>query len=103
MKYLRLSSIVQELLAQKITHASVQLAVGELILDEALLQKEWRELTKPTPLSNTKLNIRIVPTSQQCMWCFLIYHPKQGETTCPQCHSVGAKILSGEEFYLDSI
>ena len=35
------------------------------------------------------------------MWCFLVYRPKQGETQCPQCGSVGAKIIHGEELQLD--
>jgi Zn finger protein HypA/HybF involved in hydrogenase expression len=35
------------------------------------------------------------------MVCFLKYHPGDKETACPQCKSVGAKILSGEEFYLE--
>ena len=101
MKNLRLSSIAQDLLARKTTRETIQLAVGELILDEAQLQNEWVELTKQTPLAKTKLNIRIIPAKQQCMWCFLVYHPNKKETACPQCRSVGAKILSGEEFYLE--
>jgi Zn finger protein HypA/HybF involved in hydrogenase expression len=102
MKNLRLSSIIQSLLAQKTERASIQLAVGELVLDPPQLLSEWSELTKHTPLAKTKLNIRIIPAEQQCMWCFLIYHPTKKETACPQCRSVGAKILSGEEFYLES-
>ncbi|MBI2334098.1 MAG: hydrogenase maturation nickel metallochaperone HypA [Chloroflexi bacterium] len=101
MKNSRLSSIVQQLLAQESPRESIQLAVGELLHNEAQLQTEWAELTKRTPLAKTKLNVRIIPAEQQCMWCFLIYRPQQKETACPQCRSVGAKILSGEEFYLE--
>lgn len=98
----RLSSIVQNLLAHHETRASIQLVVGELVLDEEQLQNEWKELTASTPIAKTKLNIRIVPAEQQCMWCFLVYSPNKKETVCPQCRSVGAKILSGEEFYLEA-
>ena len=39
----------------------------------------------------------------QCMACFIKYQPLDGRIHCPQCGSVGAKILSGEEFYFESI
>jgi Zn finger protein HypA/HybF involved in hydrogenase expression len=37
------------------------------------------------------------------MVCFEKYHPLNGEISCPNCGSVGAKILAGEEFYLESV
>lgn len=37
------------------------------------------------------------------MACFGKYHPLHGEIHCPYCGSYGAKILSGEEFDLESI
>lgn len=89
---------------QKIKHSSpesIQLAIGELIYDEKEFAQQWNQLVYQTPLQETKLNIRIIPAEQQCMVCFLKYRPKQKETACPQCKSVGAKIISGEEFYLD--
>lgn len=89
---------------QKIKHSapeSIQLAIGELIYDEKEFNKQWQELVSQTPLQNTKINIRIIPAEQQCMVCFLVYHPTKKETACPQCRSVGAKIISGEECYLD--
>ena len=96
----KLSSIVQKLLEQKKSRNIIQLAAGELISNEAQLRSEWVELTKQTPLAKAKLKIRIIPAQQQCMWCFLVYRPAKGETQCPQCRSVGAKIIHGEEFHL---
>jgi Zn finger protein HypA/HybF involved in hydrogenase expression len=43
------------------------------------------------------------PAEQQCMVCFQKYHPLNKETSCPNCGSVGAKIIAGEEFYLESV
>lgn len=102
MKNSHLSSIVQQLLAQNTSRKSIQIVAGELISNETQLQDEWEELTRQTPLAKTKLNIRIISAKQQCMWCFLVYHPQDNETQCPQCRSVGAKIISGEEFYLEA-
>jgi Zn finger protein HypA/HybF involved in hydrogenase expression len=99
----RLSSIVQHLLQQPARGDAIQIALGELNqINEDQLREQWRELVTQTPLVQIKLNIRIIRAEQQCMVCFLKYHPNQKETACPQCGSVGAKILSGEEFYLES-
>ena len=97
----KINSIVQKLLNQNSSYQSIQLAIGELIYDEKEFHQHWNQLVSQTPLQNTKLNIRIIPAEQQCMVCFLKYHPTQKETACPQCKSVGAKIISGEELYLD--
>lgn len=81
---------------------NIFIALGELApLDESNLRAQWHELVHNTPLEQTPLTIRIIPAEQQCMVCFLKYRPKQKETACPQCKSVGAKIISGEEFYLE--
>jgi Zn finger protein HypA/HybF involved in hydrogenase expression len=81
---------------------NINIVLGELhALSEEELRSQWHELVKDGPLEKTKLNIRIVRAEQQCMVCFLVYHPNEKETACPQCKSVGAKILSGEEFYLE--
>lgn len=97
----KLSAILQILRMNNEKRETIRLAVGELLADEGSIQREWRELTESTMFANTKLQVRVIPAEQQCMWCFLIYHPNQGETKCPQCRSVGAKIIHGEEFYLD--
>ena len=37
------------------------------------------------------------------MACFMKYHPLDGKIHCPYCGSYGAKVLSGEEFFLESM
>ena len=82
---------------------SVQVALGELFpLGEEQLRAQWDELTKHTSLARSSLTIRRVPAQQQCMVCFEKYHPTRTEVSCPNCGSVGAKIIAGEEFYLES-
>ena len=100
MQIQKLNSIFQKL--KQSPQESIHLAIGELIYDEKEFQQQWHQLVYQTPLQEIKLNIRIIPAEQQCMVCFLKYHPKQKETACPQCKSVGAKIISGEEFYLEN-
>ncbi len=98
----RLISIVNQL--SKKPARSVHIALGELFpLSEEQLHTQWLELIRGTSLTRAKLNIRHISAEQQCMVCFEKYHPINKETACPYCGSVGAKILAGEELYLEGI
>lgn len=83
---------------------SVQLAVGELSeLSPTSIQKHWEELSLGTLVERAQLNVRSIKAEVQCMACFEKYYPVDGKIHCPYCGSYGAKVLSGEEFYLESI
>ena len=100
----RLSFIIEQLLQQSARFVLADIAVGELILfNDEEIQSQWSRLVGDTHLSQTTLTIHRIPAEQQCMVCFEKYHPLNRETSCPHCGSVGAKILAGEEFYLESI
>lgn len=82
----------------------LQLAVGELADSTSdSIQSHLDKLSRGTIAEGAKLNMRVVQSEAQCMACFTKYHPKRGEIICPNCRSVGAKILAGEEFFLESI
>lgn len=82
----------------------VHIAFGEICeLDQDAVRAHWLELSKGTPLERAKLDFRLITAEAQCMACFKKYHPVNGEIHCPNCGSFGAKILSGEEFHVDSI
>ena len=72
-------------------------------LDQNLIEKHWRELSKGTPAEHAQLHFRLREAEVQCMACFGKYQPLDGKIHCPYCGSYGAKILSGEEFELESI
>ena len=83
---------------------SLQLALGEIAeLDPASIQKHWEALSRGTPAERASLHFRSIKAEVQCMACFQKYHPQDGKIHCPYCGSFGAKILAGEEFYLESI
>ena len=83
---------------------SLQLALGEISeLDPASIQAHWEELSKGTAAERAQLRFRLINAEVQCMACFMKYHPSNGKIHCPHCGSYGAKVLSGEEFYLESI
>ena len=82
----------------------IRIAFGEICeLDQDAVRKYWTELSKNTPLEHAGLHFRLITAEAQCMACFKKYHPINGQIHCPHCGSFGAKILSGEEFHVESI
>jgi hydrogenase nickel incorporation protein HypA/HybF len=82
----------------------LHLAIGEIAeFDQNVIQGHWNDLSKGTPAEAAQLHFRVITAEVQCMSCFRKYHPENGKILCSNCGSMGAKILSGEEFYLESI
>lgn len=82
----------------------VHIVQGELssMLDDSI-QFYWEIIAKDTIAQHATLHFRRVPAELQCMACFQKYHPHDGELVCPFCGSVGAKIIAGEEFFVEAI
>ncbi|MCE9646122.1 MAG: hydrogenase maturation nickel metallochaperone HypA [Chloroflexi bacterium] len=100
----RLTTIIDQLLKQPVRAGSVNIAVGALAAcTDSEIHACWSSNVRNTPLVNAILKIQRIPAEQQCMVCFQKYNPVNQETSCPFCGSVGAKILVGEEFYLESV
>jgi len=84
--------------------AEVRVALGELIpIGDEAFRADWSSLARLTIVEGAALHIRRVAAEFQCMACFTRYHPASPQPACPNCGSVGAKILSGEEFRLEEI
>ncbi len=92
----------QQANAQRIT--DLHIVIGELssMVDDSI-QFYWDIIAKDTIAQGARLHFRRVPAELQCMVCFNKYRPQQGELLCPTCGSVGAKILAGEECFLEAI
>lgn len=83
---------------------NIHLVIGEISeLDQSLIRKYWSELSQGTSAEHAQLYFRLRKAEVQCMACFSKYQPVNGKIHCPYCGSYGAKILSGEEFDLESI
>lgn len=80
------------------------LVVGEIstYADESV-QFYWNEISKGTPAQGATLHFRHVEAELQCMACFTRYHPVGIEILCPNCGSSGARVLAGEEFYMEAL
>ena len=100
-----LAKVIQHINETHAKHAAViHIAIGEISeLDPASFQTHWKELSKGTPAEHAQLHFRLISAEVQCMACFQKYHPRDQKISCPYCGSVGAKILTGEECYLESI
>ena len=82
----------------------LQLALGEIAeIDLRTVHDHWQEISRGTPAERAQLDVRSIKAEVQCMACFQKYNPVNGKIHCPYCGSYGAKILSGEELYVESI
>lgn len=88
--------------AQRIT--GIHIVMGELstMVDDSI-QFYWDMIAAGTIAQGAQLHFRRVPAELQCMTCFTKYRPKEMELLCPNCGSVGAKIIAGEECSLEAI
>jgi hydrogenase nickel incorporation protein HypA/HybF len=83
---------------------SLSLVLGEVsTYAEESIRSHWESASKGTPAEGATLRFRRVQAEVQCMACFTKYRPRDGKLVCPNCGSVGVKILAGEEFFLDSL
>jgi hydrogenase nickel incorporation protein HypA/HybF len=83
---------------------TVHLAIGEIAeLNQTSIQRHWEEISRGTLAERAHLHFRFIKARVQCMACFMEYEPVDGKIHCPHCGSYGAKVLTGEEFYLESI
>ena len=88
--------------ATRITN--LYLVVGEIsTYSHESVQFYWDQICKDTIAENTKLHFRHVQAELQCMTCFTKYQPKEGEIVCPNCGGAGAKIIAGEEFFMEAL
>jgi hydrogenase nickel incorporation protein HypA/HybF len=88
--------------AKKITN--VYIVVGEIsTYSDDSVQFYWDEISKETIAEGAALHFRHVDAELQCMNCGTKYHPPEGEIVCPNCGSTGARIWSGEEFYMEAL
>ena len=106
-------SVTESLLKIALEHAEkanarrvtdLNLVIGDLasMVDDSI-QFYWEIIARGTIAEQATLNFRRVPAQLQCMTCFERYNPSDRELACPKCNGVNVKIITGEEFALESI
>ena len=82
----------------------VHLALGEISeYSEEPVRLLWAELSKGTMAESARLHFRRIEAELQCMACFTRYRPAGRVIRCPHCGSNGARVLAGEEFYMEAL
>jgi len=82
----------------------IHLVIGRLssIVDESV-QFYWDFVSKGTLCENAKLHFRREPAILLCLACNNKYELKDELIPCPKCGSPQVRVLSGDEFNLESI
>ena len=88
--------------AQRVT--DLHIVIGDLasMVDDSI-QFYWDIIARGTIAEQATLHFRRVPAELQCNTCSKKYQPTDKELICPDCHGIGANIIAGEEFFLESI
>ena len=82
----------------------VNLVVGELTGVEAFMLESCFEMyVQATSLEGAKLAIEHVPIKVRCRECGNEYESKIPFSDCNVCGGKNIRIISGKEFYIDSI
>lgn len=88
--------------ARRIT--DIYLVLGDLssIVDDSV-QFYWDMISEGTRAEGAALHFKRVATEMECQDCEAHYQPEGGDLSCPECGARNVKIISGEEFFIDSI
>lgn len=88
--------------ARRVT--DLHIVIGDLasMVDDSI-QFYWDIIARDTIAEQATLHFRRLPAQLQCNTCSEKYQPTEKELICPNCHGISAKIISGEEFFLESI
>lgn len=88
--------------ATKVT--DVYIVIGNLssIVNDSI-QFYWEIISKDTICANSILHFDRVPAKMFCLDCANEFELAGELMPCPQCQSMRLKVVSGEEFWLDSI
>ena len=106
-------SVTESLLEIALRHAhqaqarqvtALHLVVGQLasIVDDSV-QFYWDFVAKDTLAAGARLHFRRIPAELECQDCGLHFTLAGDALPCPTCGSARIRILTGDEFYLESI
>lgn len=90
--------------AQAARVTDIYIVMGKLssIVDDSI-QFYWDMISQDTMCVGAKLHFNRIPAKLVCLSCGNNYNLDDGLTPCPQCSSTQVKVISGEEFWVDSI
>ena len=92
----------EEAKATRVT--DIHLVIGRLssIVDDSI-NFYWDLIAKDTLCENANLHFKRVPAELLCLDCKHQYELAHDLTPCPNCSSARVRVISGDEFHLESI
>jgi hydrogenase nickel incorporation protein HypA/HybF len=106
-------AITEEILRIAIEHAQragavritdIHLVIGELssVVDDSV--QFYFDFSSPgTVAEGAELHFQRLPTRLRCRQCGREFEPNGTDWRCPACETVGGDVVTGREFYLESI
>lgn len=88
--------------ATRITNIYITLGRLSSIVDDSV-QFYWDIISKSTLSEGARLHFKRVPARMHCNDCSQDFEMKDELAPCPNCGSINLKLISGDEFWLDSI
>lgn len=88
--------------ATKVTDIFIKLGRLSSIVDDSV-QFYWDIISQATLSEGAQLHFERVPARMHCLDCNNDFEMKDELAPCPQCGSINLKVLSGDEFWLESI
>ncbi len=106
-------AITQSILDIAIDHAQrcgaarvseLNLVIGQLstVVDDSV-QFYWDIISKDTLCEGATLNFERIPAQMNCLDCGHTYALSRGLEACPHCGGFQVRVLTGDEFRLESI
>lgn len=88
--------------ATKVT--DIHIVIGQLssVVDDSV-QFYWDFMAEDSICQGAVLHFERIPAKLECQDCSLEYVITEKLTPCPRCSGYNTRIVSGEEFYLESI
>ena len=82
----------------------IQITIGQLasVVDDSV-QFYWDMVSEDTICSGAKLHFKRLPAEFFCTDCKTTFKMDQQLAPCPNCGSIRVRIVTGEEFFLESI
>lgn len=88
--------------ATKVTTINILMGRLSSVVDDSV-QFYWDIISADTLCAGATLHFERTPATMRCMECTTEYSFERDLIPCPKCGSSLARIISGEEFRLDSI
>lgn len=83
---------------------SIKLMVGQLSgVMPQLIQDYFELVAMDTVVEGAKLIIERVPATIKCLDCEEVSPIDRMKLRCPKCNGIEVKIVTGKEFYIDSM